>query len=73
MGKVTFDITTNPQSRVQIKKQIYDYCVEKDYGVHLDEKKGVAQSVIDVKIDVPDKEVPDVLKVFSVWGEFIKP
>lgn len=73
MGKVTFGIKTNRESIKRIKQYLYEYCTEKDYGLQMHEERGNLLSDIAVSMDVPDRDVANVLKVFTIWGNYLFP
>ena len=69
MASLTFTLDTDSRSRIEIKKQIATYCIERDYQYYIDEIQSGLNSQFKVSIDLPDNKLAEELKVFQVWGE----
>lgn len=69
MANITFNLDTNNQSRVEVKKQIATYCIERDYKYDIDEQREPLISHFKIAIELPDDKLTHEMEVIKVWGD----
>lgn len=69
MAKFTFSISVGALVRGQVRREIKRYCFEHKFDVDVDEDKGLFESLLNVTMYVPDRQVNAVQADFKEWME----
>lgn len=68
MGQLTFQASAGVLIRGQVRRALRSYAFERGYKLTIEEDKGMLESLLLVKLDLPDSKVEQAKRELQAWS-----